>query len=110
MAAEDAGYTAPEDVYATSVFLASGSGGNEFSQHEIQGLWAKGPRSVGAYQSIAWFYAASTGQISIREGYKGASGVVGSEGAGGLDSIGWASRETRGGKPGGRGGGTYGGE
>ncbi len=38
LAAEAAGYTAPEDVYATSVFLASGSGGNEFSQHEIQGL------------------------------------------------------------------------
>src|SRR3712207_7411803 len=95
MAAEDAGYTAPEDVYATSVFLASGSGGNEFSQHEIQGLWAKGPKSVGAYQSIAWFYAASTGQISIRDGYKGPSGVVVSEGAGGLDSIGWARRVVR---------------
>jgi minimal PKS chain-length factor (CLF/KS beta) len=99
MAAEDAGYEAPEDAYATSVFLAAGSGGNEFSQHEIQGLWAKGPRSVGAYQSIAWFYAASTGQISIRDGRKGPSGVVVSEGAGGLDSIGWARRVVRRGTP-----------
>ncbi|MGY1741471.1 MULTISPECIES: beta-ketoacyl synthase N-terminal-like domain-containing protein [unclassified Blastococcus] len=99
LAAEDAGYSAPEDAYATSVFLAAGSGGNEFSQHEIQGLWAKGPRSVGAYQSIAWFYAASTGQISIRDGYKGPSGVVVSEGAGGLDSIGWARRVVRRGTP-----------
>ncbi|HEY4626644.1 MAG TPA: beta-ketoacyl synthase N-terminal-like domain-containing protein, partial [Blastococcus sp.] len=99
LAAQDADYAAPEDVYATSVFLASGSGGNEFSQHEIQGLWAKGPRSVGAYQSIAWFYAASTGQISIRDGYKGPSGVVVSEGAGGLDSIGWARRVVRRGTP-----------
>ncbi|MGY1747250.1 beta-ketoacyl synthase N-terminal-like domain-containing protein [Blastococcus sp. SYSU D00695] len=99
LAAEDAGYAAPEDPYATSVFLAAGSGGNEFSQHEIQGLWAKGPRSVGAYQSIAWFYAASTGQISIRDGYKGPSGVVVSEGAGGLDSIGWARRVARRGTP-----------
>ena len=100
LAAEDAGYAVPEDdVYATSVFLAAGSGGNEFSQHEIQGLWAKGPRSVGAYQSIAWFYAASTGQISIRDGYKGPSGVVVSEGAGGLDSIGWARRVVRRGTP-----------
>jgi minimal PKS chain-length factor (CLF/KS beta) len=74
-------------------------GGNEFSQHEIQGLWAKGPRSVGAYQSIAWFYAASTGQVSIRDGYKGPSGVVVSEGAGGLDSIGWARRVARRGTP-----------
>ncbi|SEP25809.1 beta-ketoacyl synthase N-terminal-like domain-containing protein [Trujillonella endophytica] len=99
LAAEDAGYSAPEDAYATSVFLAAGSGGNEFSQHEIQGLWAKGPRSVGAYQSIAWFYAASTGQISIRDGYKGPSGVVVSEAAGGLDSIGWARRVARRGTP-----------
>nr|WP_218860065.1 beta-ketoacyl synthase N-terminal-like domain-containing protein [Petropleomorpha daqingensis] len=99
LAAADAGYQAPEDAYATSVFLASGSGGNEFSQHEIQGLWAKGPKSVGAYQSIAWFYAASTGQISIRDGYKGPSGVVVSEGAGGLDSIGWARRVARRGTP-----------
>ena len=99
LAAADARYEQPEDVYATSVFLASGSGGNEFSQHEIQGLWAKGPKSVGAYQSIAWFYAASTGQISIRDGYKGPSGVVVSEGAGGLDSIGWARRVVRRGTP-----------
>ncbi|MCZ2807081.1 beta-ketoacyl synthase N-terminal-like domain-containing protein [Modestobacter sp. VKM Ac-2983] len=99
LAAQDAGYSAPEDAYATSVFLAAGSGGNEFSQHEIQGLWAKGPKSVGAYQSIAWFYAASTGQISIRDGYKGPSGVVVSEGAGGLDSIGWARRVVRRGTP-----------
>jgi len=99
LASADAGYQSPEDVYATSVFLAAGSGGNEFSQHEIQGLWAKGPKSVGAYQSIAWFYAASTGQISIRDGFKGPSGVVVSEGAGGLDSIGWARRVVRRGTP-----------
>ncbi len=99
LAAEDAGYLPPEEAYATSVFLAAGSGGNEFSQHEIQGLWAKGPRSVGAYQSIAWFYAASTGQVSIRDGYKGPSGVVVSEGAGGLDSFGWARRVARRGTP-----------
>ncbi len=99
LAAEDAGYMPPEEAYATSVFLAAGSGGNEFSQHEIQGLWAKGPRSVGAYQSIAWFYAASTGQVSIRDGYKGPSGVVVSEGAGGLDSFGWARRVARRGTP-----------
>ena len=31
---------------------------------------------VGAYQSIAWFYAATTGQISIKHGMKGPCGVV----------------------------------
>jgi minimal PKS chain-length factor (CLF/KS beta) len=54
---------------------------------------------VGAYQSIAWFYAASTGQVSIRDGFKGPSGVVVTEGAGGLDSIGWARRVVRRGTP-----------
>jgi len=54
---------------------------------------------VGAYQSIAWFYAASTGQVSIRDGFKGPSGVVVTEGAGGLDSIGWARRVARRGTP-----------
>lgn len=96
LALEDAKYTpADHDPYQTAVFLASGSGGNEFSQREIEALWSRGSRAVGAYQSIAWFYAASTGQISIREGLKGPSGVVVSEGAGGLDSIGWARRVIR---------------
>jgi minimal PKS chain-length factor (CLF/KS beta) len=47
---------------------------------------------VGPYQSIAWFYAASTGQISIRGGFKGPCGVVASDEAGGLDAIGHACR------------------
>jgi minimal PKS chain-length factor (CLF/KS beta) len=96
MALRDAGYDpANHDPYATSVFLASGSGGNEFGQREIEALWSRGRRAVGAYQSIAWFYAASTGQVSIRHGAKGASAAVVSEGAGGVDSIGWARRALR---------------
>ena len=55
---------------------SSSSGGNEFGQKEIQALWEQGPGFVGAYQSIAWFYAATTGQISIRHGMKGPCGVV----------------------------------
>ncbi len=70
-----------------SVITASSSGGNEFGQREIQNLWGKGPLFVGAYQSIAWFYAATTGQISIRHGMKGPSGVVVAEGAGGLEAL-----------------------
>jgi minimal PKS chain-length factor (CLF/KS beta) len=96
MALRDAGYRPGDhDPYDTSVFLASGSGGNEFGQREIQTLWTRGPATVGAYQSIAWFYAASSGQISIRDGLKGHSGVVVSDAAGGLDSIGWARRVIR---------------
>jgi minimal PKS chain-length factor (CLF/KS beta) len=88
MALEDASFRPAEhDPYSMSVITASSSGGNEFGQVEIQKLWSKGASHVGAYQSIAWFYAATTGQISIRYGMKGASGVVVSEGAGGLDAL-----------------------
>ena len=41
-----------------SVITVQRIGGNEFGQKEIENLWGKGPIFVGAYQSIAWFYAA----------------------------------------------------
>ncbi|MEV5728740.1 ketosynthase chain-length factor [Streptomyces pharetrae] len=74
------------------VITASSSGGNAFGQREIEALWSKGPRHVGPYQSIAWFYAATTGQLSIRHGMKGPCGVVVAEQAGGLDAIAQARR------------------
>src|SRR5215475_4882222 len=100
LALDDAGYDPRAvDPYRTSVILASASGGNEFGQREIAALWSRGPRSVTAYQSIAWFYAASTGQISIRHRTKGAAGVIVSDAAGGLDSLGHARRVIRRGTP-----------
>jgi 3-oxoacyl-(acyl-carrier-protein) synthase len=92
MALEDAGFD-PEgkDPYRMSVITASATGGNEFGQKEIENLWGKGPIFVGAYQSIAWFYAATTGQIAIKYGMKGPCGVVIQEGAGGLEAL-WHSR------------------
>jgi minimal PKS chain-length factor (CLF/KS beta) len=96
LALDDAGYDpADHSPYATSVSLAAGSGGNEFGQREMTGLYSRGPRAVGAYQSIAWFYAASTGQSSIRHGTKGPASVLVTEGAGGLDSLGHARRVIR---------------
>lgn len=82
----------PEDPFAVGVVTAAGSGGGEFGQRELQRLWGQGPHYVGPYQSIAWFYAASTGQISIRGGFKGPCGVVASDEAGGLDAIAHACR------------------
>ncbi len=94
MALEDAQFDpSAQDPYRMSVITASSSGGNEFGQKEIQNLWAQGPIFVGAYQSIAWFYAATTGQISIKHGMKGSCGVVVAEGAGGLEAL-WHSRRT----------------
>jgi minimal PKS chain-length factor (CLF/KS beta) len=74
-----------------SVVTASGSGGNLFGQREIQALWRIGPRAVSAYQSIGWFYAASSGQISILHQLKGACGVLMADGAGGID-VAWQAR------------------
>ncbi len=88
MALEDARFDPAEfDEWSTRAITASSSGGNEFGQKEIQALWGKGPKFVGAYQSIAWFYAATTGQISIKHGIKGPCGVVIAEGAGGLEAL-----------------------
>jgi act minimal PKS chain-length factor (CLF/KS beta) len=81
--------------YDMAVVTASSSGGTEFGQREIEKLWALGPHRVGAYQSIAWFYAATTGQVSIRHGMRGPCGVICAEQAGGLDALAQARRLVR---------------
>ncbi|WP_433336411.1 ketosynthase chain-length factor [Spirillospora sp. CA-294931] len=97
MALEDAAVV-PADLpeYTAAVVTASSSGGTEFGQQEIERLWSKGPSWVGAYQSIAWFYAATTGQISIRHGMRGPCGVIAAEQAGALDAVAQARRLIRG--------------
>ena len=96
MGLQDAAFDPSEhDPYSMSVITASSSGGNEFGQREIQNLWGKGPGFVGAYQSIAWFYAATTGQLSIKYNMKGACGVVVAEGAGGLEALQHSRRTIR---------------
>ncbi|MDV9186921.1 ketosynthase chain-length factor [Streptomyces sp. SR27] len=97
LALDDAGLAreGPEEPFEIGVVTAAGSGGGEFGQRELQKLWGQGSKFVGPYQSIAWFYAASTGQISIRSGFKGPCGVVASDEAGGLDGIAHAARAVR---------------
>ncbi|SEG79415.1 minimal PKS chain-length factor (CLF/KS beta) [Actinacidiphila yanglinensis] len=85
----------PDSPFAIGVVTAAGSGGGEFGQRELQQLWGKGPQFVGPYQSIAWFYAASTGQISIRGGFQGPCGVLANDETGGLDVFAHASRTIR---------------
>ncbi|MFE7843156.1 beta-ketoacyl synthase N-terminal-like domain-containing protein [Streptomyces sp. NPDC057474] len=97
-ALDDARLDRPETdaaPFSVGVVTAAGSGGGEFGQRELQQLWSKGSRFVGPYQSIAWFYAASTGQISIRRGFKGPCGVIASDEAGGLDALAHAARAVR---------------
>ncbi|WAX76361.1 ketosynthase chain-length factor [Streptomyces sp. KMM 9044] len=87
------------DPLDMGVVTASHAGGFEFGQGELQKLWAKGSQFVSAYQSFAWFYAVNSGQISIRHGMKGPSGVVVSDQAGGLDALAQARRLVRKGTP-----------
>jgi minimal PKS chain-length factor (CLF/KS beta) len=87
--------TLPE--FEMGVVTAAASGGFEFGHRELQNLWGKGPAHVSAYQSFAWFYAVNTGQISIRHGTRGPSGVLVAGQAGGLDALAQARRLIRGG-------------
>lgn len=97
LALDDAGlgHEAGEEPFSFGVVTAAGSGGGEFGQRELQKLWGQGSKFVGPYQSIAWFYAASTGQISIRHGFKGPCAVVAGDEAGGLESLAHAARAVR---------------
>jgi act minimal PKS chain-length factor (CLF/KS beta) len=81
--------------YAAGVVTSSSAGGFEFGQRELQALWSQGGQYVSAYQSFAWFYAVNTGQISILHGLRGASGVLVTEQAGGLDAVAHARRQLR---------------
>ncbi|MFE7934847.1 ketosynthase chain-length factor [Streptomyces sp. NPDC057456] len=87
----------PEELseFDMGVVTASASGGFEFGQEELKKLWSQGSQYVSAYQSFAWFYAVNSGQISIRNGMKGPSGVVVSDQAGGLDALAQARRQIR---------------
>ncbi|MGW7514327.1 ketosynthase chain-length factor [Streptomyces sp. NPDC054796] len=86
-------------AFDMGVVTASSAGGFEFGQNELRKLWSQGSQYVSAYQSFAWFYAVNSGQISIRNGLKGPSGVVVSDQAGGLDAVAQARRQIRKGTP-----------
>ncbi|KOU45657.1 ketosynthase chain-length factor [Streptomyces sp. WM6378] len=95
-ALEDSGADPAEmPQYSAGAVTAASAGGFEFGQRELQALWSKGGQYVSAYQSYAWFYAVNTGQISIRHGLRGPSGVLVTEQAGGLDAVAQARRQLR---------------
>jgi act minimal PKS chain-length factor (CLF/KS beta) len=81
--------------FGVGVVTSSSAGGFEFGQRELAKLWSKGGEYVSAYQSFAWFYAVNTGQISIRNGLRGPSGVIVTDQAGGLDAVAYARRQIR---------------
>ncbi|HLZ60061.1 MAG TPA: beta-ketoacyl synthase N-terminal-like domain-containing protein, partial [Ktedonosporobacter sp.] len=79
-----------ENLERIGVILASTLGGMEFAERELHTLWTRSPRSVSPYQSIAWFYAASQGQITISHGLRGYSKSIVSDRAGGIQALGHA--------------------
>ncbi|RKT55617.1 ketosynthase chain-length factor [Saccharothrix australiensis] len=87
--------TAELDPFSLGVITASASGGFEYGQRELEKLWSKGPTHVSAYMSFAWFYAVNSGQLSIRHGLRGPTGVFVTEQAGGLDAVAQARRKVR---------------
>lgn len=92
----DAGFSEQDyDDFDMGVVTSNASAGWEFTHHEFKKLWIEGPAKVSVYESFAWFYAANTGQISIRHGLRAASGVLVADQAGGLDAIGQARRNLR---------------
>lgn len=96
MSLEDASID-PADLpdYAAGVAVTGVTGGLEFGQRELQKLWGTGWETVSPYMSFAWYYAVHTGQISIRNGFRGPGGLVISEQASGLDTIAFARRRLR---------------
>lgn len=81
-----------EDPTRIGCVFAAGTGGNEYGQKQLHICWADGPEYVSAYQSIAWFYAASIGQVSIRNKLRGYGRNICAEAAGGLLALAHAAK------------------
>lgn len=81
-----------EEPTRVGAVFAAGTGGNAYGQQQLHICWEKGPRYVSAYQSIAWFYAASIGQVSINNGIRGYGRNICAEAAGGLIALAHATK------------------
>jgi 3-oxoacyl-(acyl-carrier-protein) synthase len=88
LATEDAGLDlareAPERV---GMYFANVFGGMEFAENELWTQSFVGPERVSAYQSIAWFFAATQGQWSIATGIKGFGKSIVADRAGGHQAL-----------------------
>ncbi len=92
-AIEDAGVQLrDEDATRVGAVFAAGTGGNAYGQQQLHICGSQGPKHVSVYLSIAWFYAASIGQISISNKLCGYGRNICAEAAGGLMAIGHAAK------------------
>ena len=79
----------PERVGAV---FAAGTGGNEYGQQQLHLCYSQGTKHVSVYLSIAWFYAASIGQVSISNKIRGYGRNICAEAAGGPIALGHAAK------------------
>jgi minimal PKS chain-length factor (CLF/KS beta) len=88
LAVEDAELNLSEvDTTRLGMYFANVFGGMQFAEPELFAQSFLSPSQVSAYQSIAWFYAATQGQWSIAKKVKGyAKSIVGDR-AGGLQAL-----------------------
>ena len=80
---------APTNVGAV---FAAGTGGNAYGQQQLHISGSRGPKHVSVYLSIAWFYAASIGQVSIGNKIRGYGRNICAEAAGGPIALGHAAK------------------
>jgi len=93
LALRDAGIEpAAVDCNRVGVVLSNNLGGSIFGEEQLVNAHTKGGQHVSAYMAIAWFYAATVGQISIRYGFHGYSKTHIAERAGALVALGDALR------------------
>ncbi|HEY0752531.1 MAG TPA: beta-ketoacyl synthase N-terminal-like domain-containing protein [Ktedonobacteraceae bacterium] len=72
--------------------FAAGTGGNAYGQQQLHICGSQGPHHVSVYLSIAWFYAASIGQVSIDQKIRGYGRNICAEAAGGPIALGHAAK------------------
>lgn len=81
-----------EDPTKIGAVFAAGTGGNAYGQQQLHICTAQGPKHVSVYLSIAWFYAASIGQVSIAHKICGYGRNICAEAAGGPIAMSHAAR------------------
>ncbi|GHO89535.1 beta-ketoacyl-[acyl-carrier-protein] synthase family protein [Dictyobacter formicarum] len=81
-----------EDPTRVGAVFAAGTGGNEYGQRQLHICSSQGPKHVSVYLSIAWFYAASIGQVSISNAIRGYGRNICAEAAGGPIALGHAAK------------------
>lgn len=81
-----------EDTTRVGAVFAAGTGGNAYGQQQLHICGSQGPGYVSVYLSIAWFYAASIGQVSICNKIRGYGRNICAEAAGGPIAMGHAAK------------------